>query len=649
MDGVGRGTELAGRYRLVEPLHGGDDPQGTRRGGDRELGEHADWHALDRTLGRDVVVRVVRGPAAEDVLDAGRRAAVVEDPRLQRVLDVGTHLPGDGAEPLAFVVFEAVHGVSLSQLIERSSQLPAARVRAIVGEAAAALARAAQSGVHHGALRPGVVLRTRDGEIKITGLAVDAVTSGGLTSGSVTSGAGSAGSGDGGGRRGDDTVPLPVVDDDMRPPAPRRPTPTGVSAADQDDAVGLVALLYAGLTGRWPLPEVPGSPTGLQPAPVVEGFPVPPDDLVGGVPNDLDTLCAVVLGPHDDGPRTPAEVVQQLRPWGPVEEPSAAQEAPRATVARTATPSAARAPGRISLRLPFAAGAGATAVPQPVPASQPAAATTTGGGHAGGRGDARGEQSDAYGDDADEADDADDDRAYDDRAYGDRDPFAGLGRDQDDAVGERRDEDEESRSRLALLVVAVVVVLGLAFALNSLRGIGGDDEAPPAADPAPTQSAPAAEPEAPPAEEEPPAQDLPVIAGIRTLDPEGDDGTENDDSAPRAIDDDPASTWNSSTYASSDFGGLKDGVGLAIPLGAPAVVSGATITMNGEGGVVELRAAPGLTLDDSTVLASGSPADGVVDLSVAEPVETGNVILWFTELPEVSGEFRIEVGQVQLR
>ena len=63
----------------------------------------------------------------------------------------------------------------------------------------------------------------------------------------------------------------------------------------------------------------------------------------------------------------------------------------------------------------------------------------------------------------------------------------------------------------------------------------------------------------------------------------------------------------------------------------------------------ELRAAPGLSLDDSTVLASGTPQDGVLELEVAEPVETGNVLLWFTQLPEVSGEYRIEVGQVQLR
>src|SRR5690606_32210440 len=37
------------------------------------------------------------------------------------------------------------------------------------------------------------------------------------------------------------------------------------------------------------------------------------------VPNDLDTLCAVTLGPHDDGPHSPGELVRELEPWGAVD------------------------------------------------------------------------------------------------------------------------------------------------------------------------------------------------------------------------------------------------------------------------------------------------------------------------------------------
>ena len=63
------------------------------------------------------------------------------------------------------------------------------------------------------------------------------------------------------------------------------------------------------------------------------------------MPNDLDTLCVVTLGPNDDGPHSPGELVRELEPWGEI----------RASVAETATlggpmtaqfpPTGAAAPG----------------------------------------------------------------------------------------------------------------------------------------------------------------------------------------------------------------------------------------------------------------------------------------------------------------
>ena len=605
MDAVGRGTELGGRYRLTEQQP--SDPSGPGPTPTQGRTEHADWRALDVRLNREVLVRVVRGPAAEDVLDAGRRAAVVDDPRLQRVLDVGTHQPGGGA-PLIYVVVEWVAGATLSRLVDPTPQLPPARVRAVVGEIATALARAAEVGVHHGALRPSVVLRTDDGQVKLAGLAVDAATRG-----------------------------VPVV---TSATGPGRGTPSGPSDAESADALGLVALLYAGLTGRWPLPEVAGWASGLQPAPAVQGFAVPPDDLVGGVPNDLDTLCSVVFGPHDDGPRTPAEVVEQLRPWVSLQEPppgpartharpaaagSASGPAPTAPATTAPATGATRPKRTFPLRRAAVDSPAATAsVPSSTtPAATPAVLTTA-------------------------APVAEHPLAP--LAHGDDpDAPATAGRGFDRHLYQEVQSDEDSRSRLVLVVVAVVVVLGLAFALNSLRGItdigGGAADTPSAAE---TTTPPPAEAEAP-APEQPAAGAVPVVVGIRSLDPEGDDGTENDDSAPRAIDRDPATFWNSSSYANAAFGGLKEGVGLVLPLSAPTLVSGATVSVNGTGGSVELRAAPTQSLDDSTVLASGVPVDGVVELAAQQPVEAANVVLWFTELPEVSGEYRLEVGEVQLR
>ena len=281
---VGRGTVLAGRYRVLSPVV--SDLEGASA-----------WQATDQILDRPVRVRILEHGAVAPALDAARRAALVTDARLVRVLDVGTH------EGYGYVVSEQLVGQSLARLVAQGP-LTADQARAVVGEAASALEIARRRGVHHLALRPSVLHVSPDGRVLLGGLALDAALLG-----------------DSGG--------------DAR-------------STTRADAVGLVRLLYAALTGLWPAdpraPQTPGGET-LPPAPIVDGAPVAPADLVPGVPNDLDTLCVVTLGPNDDGPHSPGELVRELEPWGEI----------RASVAETATlggpmtaqfpPTGAAAPG----------------------------------------------------------------------------------------------------------------------------------------------------------------------------------------------------------------------------------------------------------------------------------------------------------------
>ena len=239
---------LAGRYRLEGQVR-------TRPGGSL-------WRAVDETLDRPVLVQafVLGHPYGPEIVDAARRAALVEDPRLQRVLAAGEE------RGTAYVVLERLSGRTLVDLLG-TGPLPAESARRIVGEAAQALDRAAARGLHHLRLRPTSLVVADDGTVTVVGTAIDAAADGA------------------------DSPNTPV--------------------ATRSDAVGLVALLYAALTGRWP----GAHDSGLARAPRVAGRPVPPGDLVAGVPNDLDTLCAVALGPHEDGPRTPGELAAQLSPW----------------------------------------------------------------------------------------------------------------------------------------------------------------------------------------------------------------------------------------------------------------------------------------------------------------------------------------------
>ena len=269
LSGVSHGRVLAGRYRLDEQVD--TNPDGSM------------WRAQDSTLDRKVMIRVLRAghPFAADVADAARRAALVDDPRLVRVLDVGSD--GD----VGYVVTEHVAGDTLEALVGRGA-LPAPVVRRLVGEASETLARAGTRGLHHLRLTPRSLVVKPDGSVKLLGTAVEAAAAG--------------------------------------------LEPDHAATASRVDAVALTGLVYAGLTGRWPLGDA-----GFAPAPRTGSGPVPPADLVPDVPNDLDTLCVVTLGRHNDGPRTPAELAQQLAPWPTAAEapvpprgrPGSAAAAPR--------------------------------------------------------------------------------------------------------------------------------------------------------------------------------------------------------------------------------------------------------------------------------------------------------------------------------
>ncbi|WP_225752583.1 lipid II flippase MurJ [Actinotalea sp. Marseille-Q4924] len=250
---IGRGALVAGRYRLEHP--------------DRsDLPGVEVWAGRDQILDRPVRVSLLVSGRVAQAQDAARRAALVADPRLLRVLDVGEH------SDVAYVVSEPPRGRDLLELTAHGP-LPPDQARAVVGEAAVALEVARRRGVHHLALRPSCVHVADDGTVLLSGLGMDGELAG-------------HGLGD-------------------------------ARSTTRADTVGLVGLLYLALTGRWPAPA--GVETDVPTAPVVAGAPVPPADLLPGVPNDLDTLCTVTLGPHDDGPHSPAELVRELEPWGEVD------------------------------------------------------------------------------------------------------------------------------------------------------------------------------------------------------------------------------------------------------------------------------------------------------------------------------------------
>jgi hypothetical protein len=676
LDGVGHGSLLARRYRLEERV---------RTGPDGSL-----WRAIDETLDRQVSIRVIRPGHryTADVVDAARRAALVEDARLVRVLDVG-----DSAGT-AYIVSEYLSGRTLEDLLV-VGPIPAETVRRVIGEAAQALDRASARGLHHLRLTPSSLVIAPDGTIKVVGTAVEAALAG----------------------------------------AEQDEDPVG---AARTDAIGLVSVLYAGLSGRWPGPA--DGPLG--PAPRITGRAVPPGDLVAGVPADLDTLCAVTLGPHDDGPASPGELAEQLAPWAsaapltmsrglsvsplrpaPDSVEALASREPGAPVVRTEDGSSgAGASGRSPERkgnggtsttgavigasggaaapetvgaagttdgpagssgrnAPGSAATGRTATaPAPAsrnaprrtpPPSPPAAPTgssvavaasgripapsTDGrsGTSAGRPGPPRTPPGNSWS--------IFEETPGHDEPLGPFMPPAPLSRPPRDQI------------RLVMVVLAGVVVLALVLTLFSLRGLGSASPlvntsvSPPtpatgvttsAAGAAPPPASGASNPSGAAIPGAPPASALlasgsgqpPEITGIEAIDPQG-DGQENGTQATRAIDGDATTNWRSDHYQSATFGGLKKGLGLYLRLSGSGLIHAVEVTMPGTtAGTVQLLSSPGPGLDNATVRATADSKDGTAVLTPAQPFTDDSLVLWFTSLPQQSnGEYRLIVPEILVR
>jgi serine/threonine protein kinase len=137
------------------------------------------------------------------------------------------------------------------------------------------------------------------------------------------------------------------------------------------------------------------------------------------------------------------------------------------------------------------------------------------------------------------------------------------------------------------------------------------------------------------------------IAKVDAFDPLSEDGEEYPENAPLAADGDRGTFWQTSYYESSNFGNLKDGVGLIVDLRSPQEVTDINI---------QFGAAPTTYQIYTTSSASGAPSEAPTETEdwirqgdavqapkdrsqyrLDESVTTRYILLWLKDLPPEAG------------
>ncbi|MFJ9519575.1 protein kinase [Kitasatospora sp. NPDC101801] len=159
------GRALNGRYELGEILG---------------VGGMATVHrGHDHQLGRPVAVKVLNGGLADDPRFAERfgqeaqHAARLHHPRIVTVFDSGV----DQGSP--YIVMELVHGRPLSQLIAETTWLPVERAVGIAAAVCEALEVAHAAGLVHRDIKPGNIMITHDGGVKVVDFGIARASSSG--------------------------------------------------------------------------------------------------------------------------------------------------------------------------------------------------------------------------------------------------------------------------------------------------------------------------------------------------------------------------------------------------------------------------------------------------------------------------------------
>jgi beta-lactam-binding protein with PASTA domain/predicted Ser/Thr protein kinase len=169
---------LGGRYQVGELLG---------------YGGMAEVHkGRDLRLGRDVAIKMLRTDLARDATFQERfrreaqNSAALNHPAIVAVYDTGEEISATG-EKLPFIVMEFVNGRTLKEVLAQEQRLQPRRALETIADICAALEFSHRHGIIHRDIKPGNVMITQNGQVKVMDFGIARALASGATTMTQTS------------------------------------------------------------------------------------------------------------------------------------------------------------------------------------------------------------------------------------------------------------------------------------------------------------------------------------------------------------------------------------------------------------------------------------------------------------------------------
>ncbi|MFG1607163.1 Stk1 family PASTA domain-containing Ser/Thr kinase [Actinoplanes sp. NPDC049265] len=169
---------LGGRYQVGELLG---------------YGGMAEVHkGRDLRLGRDVAIKMLRTDLARDATFQERfrreaqNSAALNHPAIVAVYDTGEEISSTG-EKLPFIVMEYVNGRTLKEVLAQEQRIQPRRALEMIADICAALEFSHRHGIIHRDIKPGNVMVTPNGQVKVMDFGIARALASGATTMTQTS------------------------------------------------------------------------------------------------------------------------------------------------------------------------------------------------------------------------------------------------------------------------------------------------------------------------------------------------------------------------------------------------------------------------------------------------------------------------------